>query len=395
MDDVPLPTELPTTMRALRYNKYGNPSEVLKLHEDVPLPLPETHDILIKQYASAIDPADYKIIEGDLPLVDLGIDLPITPGFNISGVVAQMGSGCKRQDLKVGDRVIAYAHVRERGALAEYVCVKEGLVAPAPAGVSFADAAALPLVGSTSWQALKVGRLGRGESVLILGGTTATGMAALQFAKVLGASKITCTCSAASFDLVKELGATEVVDYRTQDWREVLQGSKFDVVYDCVGGEESYRACCTASFELMNLEREKCRHAFVTIVGDKHETQNVGKLLSDGLTIAGRKISSLFPITNGGSCPTYDHFLALPLPLVIELVAALAEGGERVDKIMRKVTTIPDYKVAEVENFKPLRVAVEECYPFGDEERVHAAFERLMSGRSKGKQVIVIRGEDE
>ena len=388
---------LPTTMKALRYSTYGSPLEVLKLESDIPVPIPQPREILVKQFAAALDAVDYKTIQGEYPMSDIGVPFPTIPGNNVSGVIAQMGEGCQREDLKVGDRVIAFSHQSTRGALGEYVCVMEALVAPAPEGLTFAEASTLPLAGSTAWQALKVGRLREGEKLLVLGGTTSTGMTALQIARALGASKIGCTCSAESFDLVRDMGATDVVDYRNEDWRVEFKGAKFDVVIDCVGGVEAYKACSTRSFELMNLERvnTNCIHSFVTLCGDENgAVSGVGKLLGDGVKKASRNISSLLPWGNSAP-PSYDYIGTFPSPTTMEVIAALATGGKRANMILNKVQSNPNYKIEEVEGFRPIRIPVEGCYAFDDEEKVKTAFEKLMSGRSKGKQVILLKEETE
>jgi len=385
---------VPATMRALRYNEYGNAFDVIQLHDNVPVPRPAAGELLVRQYASALDPVDYKIMNGNLTIVEIGRDFPIIPGFNIAGVVADRGSGCKREDMQVGSAVISYANVRQRGALAEYVCVPERICAPAPAGVPLLEASTLPLVGTTSWQALyNIGKLKKGESVLILGGTTATGLAGLQIARALGASRVACTCSERNFDLVRSLGATDPIDYRTKDWRDEMQDGKFDVVYDCVGGYVSYEACQDPKRGIMNLSREKDRHCYVTICGDQQGYLGPARMLQSGAQIGSRKIASLVPVSLGGTSPNYDLYTAKPTQEAIEILAAFAEGGERANAAFRARTRDPNYSVADIEGWKPLRVLIEESYPFDEIERVKAAFEKLMSGRSRGKQVIVFHQE--
>ena len=383
--------EIPNTMKGLCYKEYGEATKVIEFLDNIPVPKPGADQLLIRQYASAIDPVDYKIMCGNLKIVELGRDFPIIPGFNISGVVVARGRGCKREDIEVGHPVIAYAKARERGALAEYVCISENLCTPRPNGMSFIEAATLPLVGTTSWQALyDVAKLSLGESVLILGGTTATGMAGIQIAAALGAARISCTCSERNFEFVRNLGATDPIDYRSSDWREDLREACFDVVYDCVGGFEPYEACCDGERQLMNLNRNGERHCYVTICGDQQGYLGVARMAKSGAQILSRKMASIVPTSLGGTSPNYDLMTAKPTFQTIETVAALAEGGARANLVMQKLVGVGNFSLPE----NPLRVLVEECYPMNEIERVRAAFERLMSGRSRGKQVIVIHDEE-
>jgi len=128
------------------------------------------------------------------------------------------------------------------GAFAQYAAAPASVVGLKPASLGHAQAAALPVAGSTSLQALRQVGLSPGESVLLLGGATGCGAAGIQIAKALGAATVCTTAAAGSHELLQQLGADETVDYRSVDWREALAGRAFDVVYDCVGGRSAWVA---------------------------------------------------------------------------------------------------------------------------------------------------------
>ena len=158
---------------------------------------------------------------------------PIIPGHEVAGVVDAVGPATR--GLGVGDEVFGYIDVRRDGADAEYVAARAAELVPKPATLTHAQAAAVPLSALTAWQALfKQGELERGQRVLIHGGAGGVGSFAVQFARWRGAH-VTATSSARDIDLVRGLGADEVIDYRTQRFEEVVADQ--DLVFDTVGGE--------------------------------------------------------------------------------------------------------------------------------------------------------------
>lgn len=182
-------------------------------------------DVLIEIHATSVNPLDAKIKAGDFKRI-LPQRFPLVLGHDVAGIVTRTGSGV--QSFKVGDAVFARPSDRRIGTFAEAIAVSERDVAPKPASLSMQEAASIPLVGLTAWQAL-VERAGvrKGHKVFVQAGSGGVGSFAIQLARHLGATVATTT-STANVDLVIGLGAHVVVDYKTQDFATVLRD--YDVV---------------------------------------------------------------------------------------------------------------------------------------------------------------------
>jgi NADPH:quinone reductase-like Zn-dependent oxidoreductase len=197
-------------MKAVRFHEYGD-SSVLR-YEDVEQPVPGAGQVLIRVAATSFNGVDGNIragfMQGPIP-----VTLPHTPGIDVSGTVAALGAGVG--GFEVGDRVVGFLPMTEDGAAAQYVVAPAEILVPAPAGVPLADAAALPVVGLTAWQALfDHAKLTAGHRVLINGAGGAVGGYAVQLARQAGAYVI-ATASPRSSDRVKAAGADEVIDHTT------------------------------------------------------------------------------------------------------------------------------------------------------------------------------------
>ena len=215
-------------MRAFIVDQYKQP-----LHEaDVAEPVVGDHDVLVKVVATGLNQLDEKIRKGEFKLI-LPYKTPFTLGHDVAGTV--IGVGAKVRSVKPGDEVFARPRDPRIGTFAERIAVDEADVAIAPSSISPVEAASLPLVALTAWQALvEKGRVGPGQKVLIHAGSGGVGSIAIQLAKHLGATVAT-TASSANADFVRELGADVVVDYRSQDFATELSG--YDFVLDSLGGE--------------------------------------------------------------------------------------------------------------------------------------------------------------
>ncbi|MCJ0702009.1 NADP-dependent oxidoreductase [Frigoribacterium faeni] len=215
-------------MRAFIVDQYKQP-----LHEaDVAEPVVGDHDVLVKVVAAGLNQLDEKIRKGEFKLI-LPYKTPFTLGHDVAGTV--IGVGAKVRSVKPGDEVFARPRDPRIGTFAERIAVDEADVAIAPSTISPVEAASLPLVALTAWQALvEKGRVGPGQKVLIHAGSGGVGSIAIQLAKHLGATVAT-TASSANADFVRELGADVVVDYRSQDFATELSG--YDFVLDSLGGE--------------------------------------------------------------------------------------------------------------------------------------------------------------
>jgi NADPH:quinone reductase-like Zn-dependent oxidoreductase len=225
------------TMKAVRIHNYGGP-EVL-VYEEVPRPQPEQGELLVKVEAAGVNPVDWKIREGYLKEM-LDHSLPLTMGWDVSGVVAETGPGVTR--FKIGDEVFSRPDLVRDGTYAEYVVIRETEVAFKPVSIDHLHAAAIPLAGLTAWKALvETAGLAPGQKVLIHGAAGGVGSYAVQLAKWRGAHVI-ATASEYNHDYLLELGADEVVDYRLVHFEDIARD--MDAVFDTIGGitqERSWR----------------------------------------------------------------------------------------------------------------------------------------------------------
>ncbi|MGW1116759.1 NADP-dependent oxidoreductase [Streptomyces tanashiensis] len=199
---------------------------------DMPDPQVGADDVLVRIHAASVNPLDLKIRDGDLKAI-LPYRLPLILGNDLAGTVVQVGSAVTR--FAVGDEVYARPDQDRIGTFAELIAVHQDDVAIKPATLTMEEAASLPLVALTSWQALvERAHVQPGQKVLIHAGSGGLGTIAVQLAKALGAH-VAATASTAKVDLVKDLGADIVVDYKKQDFETVLHD--YDVVLDSLGGE--------------------------------------------------------------------------------------------------------------------------------------------------------------
>jgi NADPH:quinone reductase-like Zn-dependent oxidoreductase len=215
------------TMKAVVMNEYGGP-EVLK-YEDAPKPEPKDDEILVRVIAAAVNPVDTYIRQGMFGrrALDNG---PAILGYDIAGIVDKTGANAKR--FKKGDAVYCYLSVMRGGGYAEFAVAKESETALKPKNITFDEAAAVPLAATTAWQALiDSAKLGKGQTVLIHGGSGGVGSFAIQIAKARGA-KVIATASTAHQSLLKQLGVDQAIDYTTAKFEDVVKD--VDVVLNCV-----------------------------------------------------------------------------------------------------------------------------------------------------------------
>lgn len=215
-------------MRAFVVEKYKQPLEL----RDVPEPEVGDRDVLVRVEAAGLNQLDEKIRMGEFAQI-LPYRLPVTLGNDVAGTVIGVGRLVRR--FQPGDQVFARPDSARIGAFAERISIAETDLALKPASISMTEAGSLPLVALTAWQALvERGRVRPGQKVLIHAGAGGVGSIAIQLAKHLGATVAT-TAGAANADFVRELGADVVIDYRSDDFAEVLSG--YDLVLDSLGGE--------------------------------------------------------------------------------------------------------------------------------------------------------------
>jgi putative PIG3 family NAD(P)H quinone oxidoreductase len=286
-------------MRAVVLRSHGGP-EVLAI-EEVDQPVPGPDDVLVAIRATALNRADILQRMGGYPDPRRGLSLEI-PGLEFSGIVRAVGDRVTM--WKPGDRVMA---IEAGGGYAEFICVHERQLMAVPTSVSVADAAAIPEVFLTAWDALVVqGGLTSGRWALVHAGASGVGTAAIQIAKAIGA-RIAVTCSAGKMDACRSLGADLVIERSPHDWASELTSSVpagVDVVLDVVGGDEVDRN--------LRVVANKGTIVQVGLMGGGSTNVNVGLLLTKrvrwiGTTLRARPIEEKAALTR--------RFAAEMLPL--------------------------------------------------------------------------------
>lgn len=215
-------------MKAFVLQKYGSPLRRV----DVPEPVLGDHEVLVRVTTAGLNHADERVRSGEFKRI-FPFKLPMIVGSEFAGEVVATGS--KARQFEPGKQVFGHPDLARMGAFAELVAIDQQYLAPKPESVSVTEAASLPVVGLTAWQALvERGQLRAGQTVLIHGGSGGVGSVAIQLAKYLGATVVT-TVSAGNADFVRELGADIVIDYRSEEFADKLSG--VDLVLDNQGGE--------------------------------------------------------------------------------------------------------------------------------------------------------------
>ena len=219
-------------MKAAYIDKFGGP-EVLK-YGDLPDPVAGPGQVVVDTVAASVNGADPKVAAGEYKQTSF----PLILGRDFSGVVSAVGSGV--QDLKIGDEVFGVLEAGRDGTYCEKIAVGASIVAKKPAGMSHVDAAALALIGLTALRSVEdTLKLKSGETILIQGGAGGVAGFAIQLAKHIGARVITTT-STGNLGFVRDLGADEVIDYRTTDFTKAVKNC--DAVFDTVGGDVAVKS---------------------------------------------------------------------------------------------------------------------------------------------------------
>lgn len=340
-----------TQMRAAVFTEYSTPASQYIQLSTLPMPTAaKPTDVVIKVVAAALNPVDFKIVHGDLKSL-LSLDLPSKLGFDVSGVVSAVGGGVQR--FKVGDEVYARVDHDKQGTVAEYCVTSEDSLALKPKSLSFDEAAGVPLAGLTALQSLRdVGKLGAGQRVLILGGSGGVGTFAIQLsAKILQASEVIVTAGTHSNDLVKSLGATQVVDYKYEDYKEKV--SEVDLVFDTTGD---------------------ANNAFKVVKKGGMVVSITSAPLSDGLRRAGLEIdTATSAFLTAGAAPTLAN--AALHSATYEFVWMHPDGSELTE-------------FAEWLDSGRVKSVVDRVFPF---DQVKQAFDYIEDGHAKGKIIIHVQ----
>jgi NADPH:quinone reductase-like Zn-dependent oxidoreductase len=279
------PESAPSTMKAIVIHEYGGP-EVLK-YEDLPRPEPKEDQILVRVIAAGVNPVDGMIRSGMFAKNGKGA-FPMVLGGDVAGVVEKVGN--KVTKFKAGDPVFAYVSLDSDGGYAQYAVVPERDAAPKPKSLTYVDAAAVPIVALTAWQALiDTAKLNAGQTVLVHGGSGGVGSFAIQIAKARGA-KVIATASTANQDLLKQLGTDVAVDYTKQKFEDVAKD--VDVVLDSIGKDTLARSygvvkrggiivSLVARPDPAELEKHGIRGAALSVDPNSEELSQIGKLIDE------------------------------------------------------------------------------------------------------------------
>jgi len=314
----------------------------------VPRPTPKADELLVEIHAAGVNPIDNMIPTGIFKAV-VKFQLPATLGSDLAGVVVEVGSRVTR--FKVGDAVFANIFDQGTGSIAEYAVVPESAAALKPDHLDFVQAASIPMVGLTSWQALKERlKLQSGQKIFIPAGSGGIGTFAIQLAKLMGAT-VGTTTSTGNVELVRSLGADEVVDYKKQEFEAVLHG--YDAVLGTVRGDSIEKA----------IGILKARGKIVSLVGPPDvafaRARRLNFILTFVFALLSRRIVRLARKRN----VDYSFLFARP-------------DGDQLAEIG---------KLLETQSIRPV---IDKVFAF---EQAREALAYLAQGRAKGKVVVLMR----
>lgn len=290
-------------MKAIIIEQYGDANQ-LKEKDDIPVPEIKDNQVLVEMHATSINPIDWKLREGYLQ-EGVPFEFPIILGWDAAGVIKQVGKNVT--SFQVGDEIFARPALTPNGTYAAYTAVDEKLLAMKPKNISFEEAAAVPLAGLTAWQCLvNFSEIKKGDRVLIHAGSGGVGSMAIQIAKSFGAY-VASTASGENETFLKELGVDQFINYKEEDFEDVLQD--YDIVVDTLGGEilnksfhvlkESGRLVSIAGQPDEKLAKQKgVKAGFLWLEPDGGELSELGKLMEDGKLKS--YIGHTFPLTENG-----------------------------------------------------------------------------------------------
>ncbi len=333
-------------MKAFIVDRYGK-KEHGRIGE-MPDPEPRENDVLVQVYAAGVNLLDSKIRSGEFKLI-LPYRLPLILGNDVAGVVVQVGRRVRR--FKIGDKVYARPPQDRIGSFADFISMNEDAVAIVPKKLTMEEAASIPLVGLTAWQALiEIANLKKGQKVLIHAGSGGVGTFAIQLAKHLGATVATTT-STANLDLAKSLGADIAIDYKTTDFEKVLRD--YDVVLNSLGTETLNKSLqvLKPGGKLISISGPPDPD-FAKDQGSSWILRLVMHLLSYGIRKKAKR-----------------HHLSY------SFLFMKADGDQ-----LREITSLIDAEV--------IRPVVDRVFPF---ESTKEALAYVETGRAKGKVVVKVR----
>jgi NADPH:quinone reductase-like Zn-dependent oxidoreductase len=285
------------------YNEFG-PPDVLKL-ADVDVPTPKAHEILLKVHAASVNPLDWHLIRGEPAVMRLGGKPKAkVPGADVAGTVEAVGPDVRR--FRRGDEVLGTV----QGSFAEYACGNEDRFALKPTRVSFEHAATIPVAGVTALQALRnYGRVTAGQSVLVNGASSGVGTFAVQMATAFGA-RVAGVCSARNLELVRSLGAEQVIDYAREDFTK--QAMRYDLILNVAG-----------NVNVSDARRALAPRGTLVVVGG-----GVGRQTEGGITVSGMLALGLTALASRFGQQRVSMVLGKPVQSEdLAFIAKLVEDG--------------------------------------------------------------------
>lgn len=321
-------------MKAIIYREYGS-GDACHV-EEIDNPAPRDDEVLVRVRAAALNPLDYHLMSGAYmmrPKTGLRRPKPSCPGAEMAGVVESVGANVTR--FKAGDEVFGSA----RSTCAEYVCVLENRLALKPASSTFEEAAGIPVAGSTALQGLRdKGGIQSGQKILINGASGGVGTFAVQIAKSFGL-EVTGVCSTKNLDLVRSIGADDVIDYTVEDMAQ--RPGRYDMVFDCVGNRS-----------LSDWRKIMNRNATMIAIGAKPG----GKLIG-------------------------------PLPYILKLLVASRFVSQRVVFFIAQIKADDLIALKDLIEAKRVTPVIDRRYEFN---QAGEAIKYLKRGRARGKVVVTV-----
>ncbi|WEK71441.1 MAG: NADP-dependent oxidoreductase [Candidatus Chryseobacterium colombiense] len=333
-------------MKAFVVQNYGK-KEDLTLRE-VSMPTIGEAEVLVEIYSAGLNQLDSKILSGEFKMI-LPYKTPFILGHDLAGIVIETGS--KVTKFKIGDEVYARPSDHHIGTFAEYLAAEEKDLALKPKNLSMDEAAGVPLVALTAWQALvEIGKLKKGQNIFIQAGSGGVGIVAIQLAKYLGATVAT-TAGKASFPMLQELGADVLIDYKTQDFEAVLKD--YDLVLNSQDNktlEKSLNVVKTGG-KIISISGPPTP-AFAREIGASWIIRTVLSILSSGIRRKAKRKGV-----------DYQFLFMKSSGKQLEQITKLIEDGH-------------------------IKTVIEKVYSFS---QTNEAMNHVASGRAKGKIVVRIK----
>lgn len=325
------------------YDKNGTNLEL----RDIPIPVLEDDEVLVRIKVAAVNPLDNMIIRGDVKLV-VPYKMPLIMGNEFSGVIEKTGKNAKR--FKVGDRVYGRMPLKKIGAFAEYAAIEESAIALIPEYLSYEEAASVPLTALTAMQAFEIMQVKVGETIFISGGTGSLGAMAIPIAKSLGLHVYT-NGSQENEERVRKLGAEKFIDYKKENYVDVL--ADVDHVLDTLGDRELPN-------EFKVLKRGGSLVSLRGLPNGRFAKRNNMSFFKQMLfKMAGRKYDKMDAMKN----QTYDFIF-------------VHEDGKQLEKISEIFTK--DH---------PIETSLDTTFTL---DQINEALAKVRQGKSKGKTIIVM-----